>query len=87
VPFYRLYNPRSRDHFYTTSLAKRNAAGQYTKEGIVGYIYPRPICSAIPLYRLYSNQDHFHTTDEQEVCEAKRSGYRLEYIVGYILPN
>ncbi|KAJ7286746.1 hypothetical protein C8J57DRAFT_1049282, partial [Mycena rebaudengoi] len=87
VPFYHLYNPRSRDHLYTTSLAKRNAAGQYTKEGIVGYIYPRPICNAIPLYRLYNNQDHFHTIDEQEVCDAKRSGYRLEYIAGYILPN
>jgi Repeat of unknown function (DUF5648) len=46
VALYRSYNPRSQDHFYTTSAeehAHATAQDGYTDEGTTGYVWPSPI--------------------------------------------
>jgi hypothetical protein len=69
VPFYRLYNPVTGDHFYTISYPERTNAltigyqdDQYchiyegrpeTCESIAGYVYPNPKDGTVPLFRLY----------------------------------
>ncbi|KAJ7581111.1 hypothetical protein C8J56DRAFT_959124 [Mycena floridula] len=42
IPFYRLWNPTVKDHFYTTSATERDSAasGGYTEEGTAGFVYP-----------------------------------------------
>jgi hypothetical protein len=42
VPLYRLYNPRSGDHLYTTSEIERQnvRAADWTFEGITAYVWP-----------------------------------------------
>ncbi len=43
VPFYRMYQPTTHDHFYTTNEAERDNAiknGGYQEEHIAGYILP-----------------------------------------------
>ena len=69
VPYtviYRMYNPNSGEHFYTTSVIERNAlykAG-WDAEGI-GWIAPQN--SSIPIYRMYNGFEHHYTTDWNEV--------------------
>jgi hypothetical protein len=69
VPFYRLYNPVTGDHFYTISYPERTNAltigyqdDQYchiyegrpeTCESIAGYVYPNPKDGTVPLFRVY----------------------------------
>lgn len=46
VALCRSYNPRSQDHFYTTSAEAHALATQrdgYTDEGVTGYVWPSPI--------------------------------------------
>ncbi|KXN82799.1 hypothetical protein AN958_02164 [Leucoagaricus sp. SymC.cos] len=41
IPLYRVYNPITMDHFYTSNKAERDTAvssGGYKSEGIVGYV-------------------------------------------------
>ncbi|SJL11412.1 uncharacterized protein ARMOST_14815 [Armillaria ostoyae] len=43
VPFYRMYQPTTHDHFYTTNAAERDNAiknGGYQEEHIAGYVLP-----------------------------------------------
>ncbi|KAH7660401.1 hypothetical protein AAVH_43815, partial [Aphelenchoides avenae] len=55
VPFYRLWQAKEDDHFYTTSAAERDAAirdGGYTDEGVAGYVYQTSGCPGVAsLYR------------------------------------
>lgn len=65
-PLYRLYNPYSRDHFYTISAENRDSAivnDNYIDEGVTGYVYNWQARGTNPLYRLFkvSSGDHFYT--------------------------
>ncbi|KAK0219886.1 hypothetical protein IW262DRAFT_1460997 [Armillaria fumosa] len=43
VPFYRMHQPTTHDHFYTTNAAERDNAiknGRYQEEYIAGYVLP-----------------------------------------------
>ena len=69
VPFYRLYNPVTGDHFYTIYDAERTSAlktgyidDQYchiyegrasTCISIAGYVFPNPKDGTVPLFRVY----------------------------------
>lgn len=62
VPYYRLYNPNSGEHHYTTD------ANEYTvletigwiQEDIDGYVFASQVTGSEPLYRLYNPNDGLH---------------------------
>ncbi len=73
-PFFRLWMPRSGDHFYTTIEAERDNAVTnigYHYEGIVGYVWD-PTNGGEPLYRSFNpnNGDHFYTMNAVEHANA-----------------
>ncbi len=82
---YRLYNPNSGEHFYTSSLEERNnviKAG-WNNEGI-GWI--APTSSTVPVYRLYNTVagDHHYTTSVTERDHLTAiSGWNYEGIGWY----
>jgi hypothetical protein len=92
VPFYRLYHDPSRQHHWTTdanevtTLAERT---DWTYEGIIGFILPTQVGTAIPLYRLVLGTPliHLWTTDSNEkfVLTTQR-GWGDEGIPGYVIP-
>lgn len=89
VPLYRVFNPVLVDHFYTTSLAEKNAAMSnlgYVDEGVAGYVYPDDECGGVPLYRAYSVAltDHFYTASVSEWESSQALSYSKEGIAAYI---
>lgn len=84
VPMYRLYNPNSGEHFYTSNSRERDSlvqSGWYT-EGI-GWV--APAYSNTPVYRLYNKKvgDHHYTTDSKERDSLVRLGWQDEGIRWY----
>ena len=68
VYMYRLYNPNSGEHFYTSDEKEMNAlvnVHRWTLEGI-GWLAPET--SNTPVYRLYNKTggEHHYTTDKKE---------------------
>ncbi len=90
TPFYRLYSPRTNDHFYTTSSTERSAAlnGGYTSEGVGAYVYSVVATGRAPLYRLYNPRSgkHFYTANADERAAVISGGFGDEGIAGYIHP-
>jgi glucose/arabinose dehydrogenase len=92
VPNYRLYNPASRQHHWTTDANEYNVlpAFGWTQEGVDGYILPGQASGAVPLYRLYLHAFgglHLWTTDSHERYVLTTSaGWIDEGIAGYVLP-
>jgi hypothetical protein len=90
VPFYRVANYHTGDHFYTTDWPEARNAIQtlgYTYEGITGYISSSAGPGLVPLLRLVNGQngDHFYTTDSTEALNAGPNyGYTYEGIAGYV---
>lgn len=80
---YRLYNPSSLDHFYTTSVAERNSLVNvgWRYEGIAWNV-PK---SGTPVYRLYkkSNGDHIWVTEGSELDSLVKSGWTKEGVAFY----
>lgn len=75
VALYRLFNPNSGDHFYTTSEFERDNAWTnlgYVKEGIACFVFDSWHPGTVPFFRLYdsSNGDHFYTTSQSEAFNA-----------------
>lgn len=84
VAMYRLYNPNSGEHFYTSSEAERTnlmIAG-WNDEG-VGWIAPRS--SNTPVYRLYNQYggEHHYTTNLSERNHLISLGWNDEGIGWY----
>lgn len=81
---YRLYNPNSGEHFYTSRLAESHAliALGWQDEGI-GWKAPKS--SNTPVYRLYNpNQgDHHYTTSSYERDVLVSKGWKNEGIGWY----
>lgn len=79
---YRLYNPNSGEHFYTSSVGERSdlvyAGWQY--EGIA---WKAPKSSSTPVYRLYSGTDHHYTTDASERDMLVDVGWKYEGVGWY----
>ena len=84
---YRLYNPNSGEHFYTSSLSERNnvikAGWRY--EGIAWYA---PL-QGDPVYRLYNPVagDHHYTTSSSERDKVVSAGWIYEGVCWYSSPN
>lgn len=81
---FRLYNPNSGEHFYTSNSAERSnlVSVGWIYEGI-GWV--APISSGTPVYRLYNPNagDHHYTTDASERDYDVRMGWIYEGIGWY----
>jgi hypothetical protein len=90
---YRLFSPRSGDHFYTINRDEANKAVNsygYNDEGSACFVLSRSFNTAVPLYRLYNPRtgDHFYTINQNESNKAASSyGYSYEGVACYVLPN
>ena len=84
IEMYRLYNPYSGEHFYTSDTNEKNhlASIGWNYEGI-GWIAPK--LSSIPVYRLYNpnSGDHHYTLDENEKNYLASIGWNYEGIGWY----
>ncbi|KAF5376973.1 hypothetical protein D9615_007214 [Tricholomella constricta] len=92
VPWFRAYNPRVVDHFYTANRGEwRNSFRLgYNNEGTAAYVFSNSQPGTVPFFRLYSSggTDHFYTTNAQERDNAASNlGYKNEGITGWIYPN
>jgi hypothetical protein len=92
VPYYRLYNPFTFQHHWTTDLNEYNTLASlgWKQEGTDGYILPSSAAGAMPLYRLYLNSQgglHLWTVDLNEVSYlTTHAGWQSEGIAGYVIP-
>jgi hypothetical protein len=92
VPYYRLYNPYSHQHHWTTDANEYNVLPSmgFQQEGIDGYILPTAVSGALPLYRLYLNAQgglHLWTIDANERNYlVANAGWIDEGIAGYVIP-
>lgn len=81
---YRLYNPNSGEHFYTSSTAEKSnlIVSGWKPEG-VGWI--APVISDTPVYRLYNSNagDHHYTKSAYEKDQLVKAGWKYEGIGWY----
>ena len=81
---YRLYNPYTGEHFYTTSAEERDALASigWNAEG-TGWVSPKE--SDEPVYRLYNpyTSDHHYTTSANERDELAKLGWVDEGVGWY----
>lgn len=80
---YRLYNPNSGEHIYTTSLQEANTLRQLglEYEG-VGWVSPS---TGQPVYRLYNNEGglHMYSMSSSEISSLKNAGWKNEGVAFY----
>jgi hypothetical protein len=81
-PLYRLNNPSTGDHLFTTSFDEVISAvnqNGYKLEGVAAKCFTSPQPGATPFYRLLSPSEHFYTASEQEAeIAVASSGYHRE---------
>ncbi len=87
--FYRMYNQKINDHFYTTSYAETVSAEKsgYILEGVLGYLESSQQNGTKSVIRMWDpkGQKHFYTTDNSEAQYVQQhAGFVLEGIMGYI---
>ncbi len=82
--FYRFYNGRAVDHYYSTS---RSAPSGYRLEGAIGKVFDKKVNGTIPLYKAYNRiaKNHFYSTSRREINNAV--GYQYQGIAGYVYPS
>ena len=99
--FYRYWNSKNVDHFYTTNIAEigTGVAGTrgrhgYISEGTQCRIYKSRKPGTVPLYRYYNSHvcDHFYTTNSHEIGTTTpgrygKHKYKSEGIAGYCYPR
>ncbi|MDO4403820.1 MAG: leucine-rich repeat domain-containing protein, partial [Atopobiaceae bacterium] len=85
---YRLYNPNSGEHFYTSDSNERDnvVRSGWNYEGI-GWVAPAE--SNVPVYRLYNKNggEHHYTMDASERDMLKKAGWNDEGIGWYSDPD
>jgi len=83
---YRLLQPVTGDHLYTTSAAERDAAVRsgFRDEHIAAFVRSGRAPDTVPLYRLFNGIDHFYTTSRAERDLARTFGYRPEGIAAWV---
>jgi hypothetical protein len=78
VPMYRLYNPNSGEHFYTSSTEEKeiDVAAGWNYEG-VGWVAPS---TGTPVMRMYNPVagEHHYTTNKDEADYLVTQGWNLE---------
>lgn len=79
---YRLYNPNSGEHFYTSKELERDktVAAGWRYEGVGWYA---PEFHGDPVYRLYSGTDHHYTMSTTERDDLIKAGWQYEGVGWY----
>ena len=84
LSMYRLYNPNSGEHFYTSNEAEKNNLVKlgWKYEGVA---WNAPETSDVPVYRLYNPNagDHHYTVSEAERDFLVKVGWKYEGIGWY----
>ena len=84
IDMYRLYNPNSGEHFFTSSAGERDllVSAGWTNEGIG---WKAPVTSNTPVYRLYNPNggEHHYTTSVAEKNNLVAMGWNDEGIGWY----
>ena len=90
VPYYRLYNPNSFEHHWTTDANEYTVLGTigWIQEGADGYVFASQVSGSEPLYRLYNPNDGLHlwTMDANEKKVLIGIGFIDEGIACYVFP-
>lgn len=92
VPMYRIYNPNSGEHFYTSSdKEKAHLVSLGWRDEGIGWYAPRgdvKTQNGDPVYRLYNANggEHHYTTDEKEKNALVSKGWKDEGIGWYSSP-
>ena len=90
VPYYRLYNPNSFEHHWTTDANEYSVLGTlgWIQEGADGYVFADQVSGSEPLYRLYNPNDGLHhwTMDTNERTVLIGYGFIDEGIACYVFP-
>lgn len=83
--FYRWYNSKKDDHFYSYVNGGAKSAKDYVLEGSIGNIATSKLTNTKELYRWYHQESggHFYTTDPKGEGIAKK-GYKFDGIAGYV---
>ena len=88
VDVYRLYNPYTYEHLYTTSETEANNLDDagWENEGIA---WVAPEHSSVAIYRLYNkwNGDHMYTTSIAEYSSLQKNGWTGEGEAMYSAPE
>ena len=83
-PLYRVYNPKTGEHLYTTNVKEKRVLIQqrgWIFEGIAWYA---PKSSKTPVYRLYKDGAHHYTASKDELNElVGNRGWKSEGICWY----
>lgn len=84
VTMYRLYNPWSGEHLYTSNLTELSSCEKagWKYEGVAWYA---PKSSSTPVYRLYNKYtgDHHYTTSKTEYDTCGKQGWTKEGVGWY----
>ncbi|KAJ7923820.1 hypothetical protein B0H13DRAFT_1979399, partial [Mycena leptocephala] len=92
LPFYRLFNPTTVDHVYTTDWVLVNGGvPTYNFQGVAALVFGTQEESTLPFYRLVNRvtAKSFYTISETERASALQNGYvvPLNNPVTYIYPT
>ncbi len=90
IALFRLYNPNSGEHFYTTNVAERRsliAEYGWRGEGIIGYFPADPNLESKAMFRFYNPNagDHHYASDPVEIRNILIAGWEPESISFYSL--
>ncbi len=88
VAMYRLYNPYTHEHLFTTDKAEYDTlvVAGWTGEGSVGMVAVKQGKGVYRLYNPYTGEHHY-TTDENEVAACVKAGWVNEGIQFYSVQN
>ena len=86
LSMYRLYNPNTGEHFYTSSPAEKSncVAAGWNDEGIGWYSPSTSLTAATPVYRVYNtvSGEHYYTSSRAEADNIFGSTQRVQAIEG-----
>ena len=88
VPYYRVYNPNSFEHHWTTDANEYDVLRTigWIQEGADGYVFASQVSGSEPLFRLYNPNDGLHhwTMDANEKDVLIGLGFIDEGIACYV---
>jgi len=90
-PLYRLANPSTGDHLFTTSFDEVISAIEnfgYQYEFVAAKCFTTSQAGTVPFFRLRHLADHFYTTSEQEAeIAVAANGFTREGTACYVYPS
>jgi len=96
VPFYRYFNARAADHFYSTNWKELNRASDardWTYEGIAGMVLSEWEPGSVPLYRFWNIRtlDHYYTVNKESIVKPNspaddNNGWKDEGVECFVYP-